>query len=47
MNNIKKNKEKEEERKRLAKALKQNIVKRKKQLQSRQDARTPRSGSNL
>ncbi|NSM56729.1 hypothetical protein HET73_04795 [Wolbachia endosymbiont of Atemnus politus] len=47
MNNIKKNKEKEEGRKRLAKALKQNIVKRKKQQQSRQDARAPRSGSNL
>lgn len=36
MNNMKKNKEKEEERKRLAKALKQNILKRKKQQQSRQ-----------
>jgi len=36
MNNMKKNKEKEEERKRLAKALKQNILKRKKQQQGRQ-----------
>ncbi len=47
MNNIKKNKEKKEGRKRLVKALKQNIVKRKKQQQGRQDARAPRSGNNL
>lgn len=47
MNNIKKNKEKEEGKQRLIKALRENILKRKKQQKSRENARTTRSRSDM
>ncbi|MDN5248081.1 MAG: hypothetical protein QWI36_02995 [Wolbachia endosymbiont of Tyrophagus putrescentiae] len=47
MNNTKKNREKEAKKERLVQALRQNILKRKKQQQGRQNARAPGSRSNM